>query len=489
MNPLLKAQLGGITESRAFTREGNALTGTYTPKFLGLDGNVARYKPGSKGSLHEGTRYVEFPNSTALTTKNLNTGAMREFILTRGVKPYEARIDVTNGSISPAGYVSDVLLFERTPSGYVFRHRVLASAEAKNFYFEDPRVSLLYVNGVAHYYLSGTDYSPHVAGSKDPDVMNRFVELKIDQNGLPQKVEVDSNTGKPEFMDMSPAPRLIEGKMLFIDAKNATIAQNDLGQIVIRTRLRPDFKHPYVERLAKGDRWDYAEQVFTFENWAHFRSYDWNDALVDLFGQRGTEPTSSARAPLVAKTIIREADLKEHLKSTDPSVRIASEKPKGLGPGTRPIRLERRGDELFASDAPGAPQTSLGKIPAALASKYPVKDGDTVYVTFDHEIRYIYQKVGNANLRRRHYSASIKIFDPTLTNMIGYLPDVIQTKTAEERGLNSGILDLQHVYPMGYTITKGAKGKTVVRVYAGASDAHTTIYDFNMIRLLAEKRR
>ncbi|MES2965995.1 MAG: hypothetical protein V4760_19085, partial [Bdellovibrionota bacterium] len=342
--------------------------------------------------------------------------------------------------------------------------------------------------GRARYFLSGTDYSPHVEGSLNPDVMNRFVELKIDSKGLPSKVEVDRETGKPDFQNMSPAPRFIEGQWLYVDAKNATIAQNELGQIVVRTRLRPDFKHPYVEKLARGDRWEYAEQVFVFENWSHFRSYDWNDALVDLFGQRASEPTSSARAPLTAKTIIREADLKEHLKSNDPNLRIASEKPKGLGPGTRPIRLERRGQELFGADAPGAPAVSLGNIPARLMEKFPIADGDVVYVTFDHEIRYMYQKVGSSNLRRRHYSASIKIFDPTLTRIVDYLPDVIQTVTPAERGLNSGILDLQHVYPMGWTISPNAQGKSIVRVYAGASDAHTTIYDFNMIRLLAEKR-
>lgn len=487
-NPLLKAELGGIPESKAFVRAGVALEGKFEPELIAIDGKIARYKPGTEGVLLEGTRYVEFPNSTALTTTDPRSGEKREFILTRGVKPYEAQMHVANGVISPANYVSDVLLFERVNGTYVFRTRVLASAESKGFFFEDPRVSVVYENGQPHYFLSGTDYSSHVAGSKEPDVMNRFVELKIDADGVPRKVDVDSQSGKPDFMDLSPAPRFIDGKMLFVDAKNATIAQNDLGQIVVRTRLRPDFKHPFVKRIANGDRWEYAEQVFAFENWAHFRSYDWNDALVDIFGRRGEIPTSSARAPLVAKTIIRNTDLKENLQSNDPRIRIASEKPKGLGPGTRPVRLVRTGDELFASEGYGAELVSLGKIPAELLSTFPVRDGRAIYATFDHEIRYIYQKVGDANLRRRHYSASIKLFDETLTNMIGYLPDVIQTVTPAERGLNSGILDLQHVYPMGWVLAKSSKGKQIVRVYAGASDAHTTIYDFNMIRLLTEKR-
>jgi len=111
-----------------------------------------------------------------------------------------------------------------------------------------------------------------------------------------------------------------------------------------------------------------------------------------------------------------------------------------------------------------------------------------VFVTFDHEIRYAYQKVGNQKFRRRHYSASIKVFDRSLTNLIGYMPDVIQPKTRAERGLNSGILDLLHVYPMGWVIGRGSKGQPVIRVYAGASDAHTTVYEFDMIKLLAERR-
>lgn len=487
-NPLLDAKLAGIAESKAFTREGIAVEGRFEPQFVGMDGNVARYRPARPGKLYAGKRYVEFPNSTAMTTVNPKTGKTREFILTRGVKPYEARINTESGEISPKGYVSDVLLFERVNGNYVFRDRILTSVEEKLFFFEDPRISVVYENGRPHYFLSGTDYSPHIKGSKDPDVMNRFVELQVDGNGLPKKVEVDPSTGKPAFMDLSPAPRMVDGQVLYVDAKNATIAQNADGQIVVRTRLRPDFKHPYVARLARGDRWDYAEQVFTFRDWSHFRSYDWGDSLVDVFGLRGREGTVSVEGPLVSKTIIRDTDLKENLRSNDRNTRIASEKPKGLGPGTRPIPLTRKGNELFGADGVGARAVSLGKIPPSLLTQFPVKDGETIFATFDHEIRYVYQTVNGKQLRRRHYSASIKIFDRTLTNMTHYLPDVIQTVTPAERGLNSGILDLLHVYPMGWVLATNSKGKQVVRVYGGASDAHTTVYDFNIIRLLSETR-
>ncbi|MES2965994.1 MAG: hypothetical protein V4760_19080, partial [Bdellovibrionota bacterium] len=120
-----------------------ALEGRFEPELISVDGNIARYRPGTKGRTLEGKLYVEFPNSTAMSTTNPQTGEKRDFILTRGVKPYEARIDITNGSISPQGYVSDVLLFENVGNKYVFRHRILASVEGKNFFFEDPRISFV----------------------------------------------------------------------------------------------------------------------------------------------------------------------------------------------------------------------------------------------------------------------------------------------------------------------------------------------------------
>ncbi|MEK7355154.1 MAG: hypothetical protein AAB250_01800, partial [Bdellovibrionota bacterium] len=322
--------------------------------------------------------------------------------------------------------------FEKVGNQFIFRHRILTSVESKLFFFEDPRISVVYENGQPHYFLSGTDYSPHVEGSTAPDVMNRFVELKIDGDGLPMKVEVDATTGKPDFMDLSPAPRMVDGQMLYVDAKNATIAKNDAGQIVVRTRLRPDFKHPYVQRLAEGDRWDYAEQVFVFTDWAHFRSYDWNDVLVDLFGKRGVVTTTS-QPPLIAKIIIRDTEMKEHLQSNDPKVKIATNKPKGMGPGTRPLRFDREGDVLYGSDGPGAPRRPLGRIPKTLLQNFPIADGKVIYMTFDHEIRYFYQKAMEADLRRRHYSGSNKVFDSTLWKMTDYLPDVVQPKTEHER--------------------------------------------------------
>lgn len=493
-NPLLDITLTGIPESTAFVRRGVFVRGNFKPEFEKVvvdkdHGDISVYRPGGKPVVYDGIEYVEFPNSTAMSTRDPRTGGTREFILTRGVRKYKAGIRIDRkGENSPSGYVSDVLVFEKVGEQIVYRHRVLDSAPEVKFLFEDPRISVLFDSkGQPHYYLSGTDYSPHVAGSENPDVMNRYVELKLDSQGLPLKVVVDSVSKKPSFQNLSPEPRATENGIVFVDAKNATIAQNDLGQIVVRARLRPDFNHEFIKKLADGQKWNYAEQVFTFKNFEEFKKYNWNDALVDLFGKTKSEKLYSRVRPVSSKTIIKDTDLREHLNKFDGDAKLATYKNKGLGPGTRPIRVTRKGNELFISEDARAEQISAGRLGFDALQALKIKDGETLYLTFDHEIRYFEQNVDGKPMLRRHYSASIKVFDKTLKNMVGYLPDVIQAIRPEERGLNSGILDLQHVYPMGYVIDKSS-GRGVVRVYSGASDAHTTAYDFNIAKLLSEKR-
>ncbi len=495
VNTLIDAHLGGIPESGAFTREGVALEGQFKPQIARSDDVIKTINSTGKAVVYDGVKYIEFPNSTAMSTVDPVTGNQREFILTRGVKPYVEKMNSETGSISPQGYVSDVLLFERVSGQYVFRHRILASKEDAKFFFEDPRISVIHDAGKTHYFLSGTDYSSHRPDSTDPDVMNRYVELKIDGRGLPVAVEVDPQTGKPAFSNMSPAPKRTDDVWAFVDAKNGTIAQNEAGEIVIRTRMRPDFGNPIVKAMAGDKHWQYAEQVFVFKNWQAFKDYNWNDALVDLFGKRGLLPTESTEGPSLSKIIILDTDLTENLTSSDPNLKVevrSAEHPdakgKGLGPGTRPVRIQRKGNQLFTSDGPGAPEHFAGDIPENRLNDFPIVDGGVTYLTFDHEIRYVKQKVNGQTLMRRHYSASLKFFDSTLTNIIFYRPDAIQPKTKHELGFNSGITDLLHVYPMGFAIAKSGNS-SVVRVYAGASDAHTTIYDFNILRLMLEMKK
>lgn len=495
VNTLSEAHLTGLPESGAFTRNGVALEGQFKPAIEPSNDVVKTLRPTGKAVVYDGVKYIEFPNSTAMSTVDPITHQQREFILTRGVKPYIEKMNSETGSISPQGYVSDVLLFERVNGEYVFRHRILASKEDAKFFFEDPRISVIQEDGKTHYFLSGTDYSSHRPDSSDPDVMNRYVELKVDHRGLPLVVEVDAHTGKPDFSDMSPAPKRTDDGWAFVDAKNGTIAQNEAGEIVVRTRMRPDFSNPTVKAMAGDKTWQYAEQVFVFKNWQAFKVYNWNDALVDLFGKRGQIPTESSAGPSLSKIIILDKDLKENLISHDPNlvVEVRSKanpnaKGKGLGPGTRPLRIQRKGNRLYTSDGPGMTEHDAGKIPADRLAGFALADGGVTYLTFDHEIRYVKQKVNGQNLLRRHYSASLKFFDASLTNIISYRPDAIQPKTKYELGFNSGITDLLHVYPMGFVITKSGNS-SVARVYAGASDAHTTIYDFNILQLMLEMKK
>ena len=328
---ILDAKLPSQSESHAFTREGVALQGVFKPQLRRKQGKMALFEPTGKPLVYGGVSYLEFPNSTALSTTN-SAGKTREFILTRGVKPYLTKINEANGAIQPKGYVSDVLLFERVAGKSVFRSRILASVEAKNFFFEDPRISVIFQGGHPHYLLSGTDYSPHVEGSANLDVMNRYVELNVNDDGLPMNVVVNSETGKPDFRNMSPEPFKTTQGYTYVDAKNGTIAVNELGQIVVRTRLRPDFDSSFIKSLAGAQRWKYGEQIFVFSDWTHFQSYNWNDALIDLFRKRGQFPTSSSEAPLEAKTILRDSELKEQLHSDSTDVAINGEKRKRFWP-------------------------------------------------------------------------------------------------------------------------------------------------------------
>ena len=480
LDQMYAAHLRGPKESKAFERRGLVLEGMFHPvvqKFRG-DGKLNISPRQGTGVVYGGQRYVEFTNSTALKTTDPKTGAVQEFLLARGVRPYTNEVTPT-GSQSPKNYVSDVLLFKLGKDGkpeYV--KTILNSAPEKGFLFEDPRVSFLpNKNGGTDFFLSGTDYSSHVADSKNPDVMNRYVRLELDERGVPKAIPV-GHDGKPSFFNLSPAPTLHEGAYSFIDAKNATIYTNEDGKIVVRTRLRPDFNAKWVKELSGGREWHYGEQVFVFDSFEDLQAYDWSHALQDVF-RPGEDKDVKRIRPSTARIALTDKDLKEHF--TDE--RVLSEKGKGMGPGAVPVRLERRGGRLYLSDAKGMEEHDLGEIPAGRLAGFPIPEGQVKYVTFDHEIRY-FQDHG---FTKRHYSTSIKLWDPTLTRIEAYYADAIQPTEDYERGVNTGVVDLHHVYPMGRIISKDpATGKTVVKVFAGASDAHTAQYNFDMMKLLME---
>jgi len=182
--------------------------------------------------------------------------------------------------------------------------------------------------------------------------------------------------------------------------------------------------------------------------------------------------------PMLSKVIMRDSQLKELY--TDPKVYTA--KGKGMGPGTAPIRVVRRGDQLFASDGKNATEIAAGKVP----KDFSLKDGEVSYIAFDHEIRYFKDVRGQDEFLKRHYSLSIKQFDPSLTKVKAYYADALQPRQLHELGYNSGIADLQHVYPMGREVIQGADGVAKVRVSLGVSDAHTEIIEVDILSLMNE---
>ncbi len=443
------------------------------------------------GFVFGGQRYIELPNSTALTTTDPRSGRTRELVLTRGVRPYENEIDAERGVLNgPRDYVSDVLLFERQGEKLVYVDVVLRSAPEHGFLFEDPRISAFVdESGARRILLSGTDYSPHVAGATNKDVMNRYVELTLDGTGLPQPVAVDATTKRPSFRDLSPRPRASESGHAFVDAKNAVVAVNEDGHVVVRTRFRPSKDDPAFAAHPQVKPWGYGEQVFEFASFADLQRYDWGHALDHLVAATAGQLNANDPRPMPLHAACTAVDDTFH--ELYPKEVLAPGKGKGFGPGTPPVRVRRAGDELFLSEGKGASERSLGRVPTGLLEGLPIDDGGVVHLTFDHEIRYCvdHRLVDGKNVDaiKRVYSASIKLWDRTLTRLDKVYADVVQPLEDHQRG-GSGILDLHHTYPMGRVIVEGAAGP-VVRVVSGESDAHTASCDFDVLKLLVEMAR
>lgn len=436
------------------------------------------------GIVQDGQRYVERTNATSLLTTDPRTGQAREFIIPRGVRPYRNELDEPAHVLNkPTGYVSDVLLYERIGDVLVPLAPLLLSSPEHDFRFEDPRISVFIDDeGKRRILLSGTDYAPHTPNSSDPDVMNRYVELMLDDEGRPKPVAVDAN-GRPAFRDLSPAPRLkADGGYAFLDAKNAVVATNEDGHLVVRTRFRPQSDDPAFAAHPGVKPWGYGEQVFVFTSFDEMQSYDWSHALDDvLAGHAGRLAQVEGRVrPLQAKLIA----IDDTFHELYPKNVLAPGKGKGFGPGTAPVRVRRVGDEVFLSEGKGAPERNIGVVPASLQKTFPLADGAVTHLTFDHEVRYCVDRrasdAGPVDAIKRVYSASIKQWDAQLTTLKRVYADVIQPLQRHQR-TGSGILDLHHTYPMGRVILNG-----LVRVTAGECDAHTASYDFDVMQLLAE---
>ena len=537
---LQKVVLTGIPESAGIHRVAVPLVGDFRPvlKTEGKKGPI--FKVSGKIKTYAGREYIEFPNSTLISVPMPN-GEVRVWMFTRGVRPYEVGINRSNGEISPKGYVSDVLMFEIIDNKAIFHSVFLESAPEVKFLFEDPRaVDPQMVNGVMNFKLAGTDYSPHKPKvdnpDGNPDVMNRYIDIAVSKDGVPQKPAVDAVTKTPDFKDLSPAPRKKKnGKYIEVDAKNATVTLMPDGTSVVHTRLRPNFNDPDLLALFDGKRYDYALQAFIFKTDAERMAYDWSDALLDLTGKATSANTRGSIRPISAKELVRDNQLPEHLEvpAGRDDLKI---KPgvKGIGNGTRPLLTRRVGDLILTQDVSGAGEFITGVLTPSERATYPLKDGESAPIRFDHEIRKVQQTTPGGVFTRRHYSMSFTVFNGRMDKITDYLPDVIQPLQPHELGANSGILDLLHVYPMGIAlvpksgktlrpvdpkdieflrklaadaaqeaptseIAKGIykhylegalawHGMAVAKVSGGSSDANTDLYDADLKVMLGEAK-
>ncbi len=464
-----------VPESNAFVARVELL-GSIRPGRVTYEGQgeIATIQPAEADFKEYGGRiYYETPNSTSVAIPDPHTGEPKEFVITRGIRPYQNRIHPSAGVFNrPEGYVSDLLLFTRGDDGRLhFVHRLLDSAPEKGFLFEDPRISVI----GDRIFLSGTDVSRHVRGDRNLYIRNGYVELTIDANGVPQPVE-------PKFRYLSPPPAIGENGAVNFDAKNAVIAQREDGKIVVRTRFRPDFANEpiakkYREKYGDIPSWQYGVQTFVFDDLEHLARYSWRNALdLVLASHLGVEPMSPRRKsdPLSAKLVMTERSLHDFY---DEALRVEG-KPIGFGPGTRPLRIERRGDQLLASDGPGARQYVAGTVKSDV-----VKDGEVVYLSFDHKLRYL--KEPESGAIKRVYSGTVTLWEKDLETVRRLYDDVVQPIRGHQVGL-SGILDLHHAaYNMGVMLLPNESGCTV-RVTAGEADAHTVSYDWDLGRLIDE---
>ncbi len=215
----------GPPESKAITRIGTPFQSTTRLKSERVI--LEKGKPGLRLS-HDGPllnygdsiSYREMTNMPMMLYLNPATGKSEIYMMPRSIRDYSTTIDLSaKGTIRPEGYASDVRGFTWKPRFFKngkmmgkpkYDKAIVISHPEAGFIFEDPRISMIYEeDGSFRAFLSGTDYSPHVAGSNDPDVMNRYVELQFDKRtGLPLPADA---TGKMNFYNLSPPPAPREG--------------------------------------------------------------------------------------------------------------------------------------------------------------------------------------------------------------------------------------------------------------------------------------
>ena len=306
--------------------------------------------------------------------------------------------------------------------------------------------------------------------------------LQPSADGSFEVPRVEANSNRPQnLINLSPPGT---------DAKNGLVYQNDAGEIVLKTRING------LSDISPGT---YGEQVFVFKSWGEFTEYqahwgNWRELLAAGSKGEALPPAADGRAqPIRAHVSATEASFPEgyneaQLKqrsTTDAAGVTHTSGYRGFGPGARPIRLEREGNQLFASEGRNAPRTRVGEIPAAQLKTFPIPDGQTKLLTADHQLRTLEIDVDGQTVPKRVYSMAFRLWNAEGDRPELIYSDAAQPVSADARG--GGILDLQHVYPVGWAFgEKGADGSSSVAVWAGAADANTKRYAFDIAKLLGE---
>jgi hypothetical protein len=451
------------------------LTGRYAfeTTHIAPDAKSVRFYSRAISRTLDGQAFAEWPNSTAVRVGG------REFVFPRAVRPFTNQIDLEAGIYNaPEDYVSDIPLMERVGEETIYKKTLLRSIPGK-VVFEDPRISTLILGPGQDpvILLSFTEYLP-----KEGKIRNRAVELELGEDGIFLPPKVDENGRPIGIINLSP-----EG----LDAKNGTLYVDDEGQVVLRTRMRGFDLCP-----------NYAEQVWVFKDWKEFLAYqkEWKGWHTDLTeGSKhedgAIKPNPRRVRPVRAHIAATEASFPEFYPQDQLAIRTPGAKRKnihesphfrGFGPGTRPVRIAREGDQLYFSDGKFATQHFAGRIPSELLDTFVVPDGEVRTLTFDHQLRVLHKQVESMKLPRRVYSATLKLWNAGADRIELLYSDAIQPVTPSSRG--GGIPDLEHVYPEGWVDVPAESPDAPARLalYAGVADASTERILIDLLALLAE---
>ena len=107
-------------------------------------------------------------------------------------------------------------------------------------------------------------------------------------------------------------------------------------------------------------------------------------------------------------------------------------------------------------------------------------------LTADHPLRTLNVTDDGQTFPKRVYTMSFRLWDAAGDTPLRAYADAVQPLTAETRG--GGILDLHHVYPVGWVPADGATPDAPKRVavWAGSADAHSPRYQRDLVKLLGE---